>query len=404
MGYDGVFLAKHISTGATWSGGLPDGVAIFWNTKRIKTKGPNDGKVNIGYEDTGSLRKPEAGWSGPHPKKRVNGEKTETYNVYRKKDFTKKPPQLLLERKEPYKLERANQNAIALKLEIKYADGRPGREFLMMTAHLASGNKAKDEATKRDQGRQVARFIQKKNKEIPIIFACDFNNRPGGVTHTEFFNVLRGNTPVTGAYDHFLKKWRCTEETNLPVNERTKADKDMHSPLTIRDAQTDLYQKRRICPKCKKTRALRQGPVFTTDKWRRGGTQVAKKGITRERIDFIFHTKEFRCTGILDITKEKIEKLHMPGWKYPSDHFAIAADLVLPRLGGKATRTESALSKSPRRPSQISTGAHSTSSAQGTVSPRTPDRRRMAQREFSSRRDSPVMVRLLEEIVAAQDN
>merc|ERR1711964_769696 len=31
-------------------------------------------------------------------------------------------------------------------------------------------------------------------------------------------------------------------------------------------------------------------------------------------------------------------------------------------------------------------------------------RRRMAQREFSSRRDSPVMVRLLEEIVAAQDN
>jgi len=33
----------------------------------------------------------------------------------------------------------------------------------------------------------------------------------------------------------------------------------------------------------------------------------------------------------------------------------------------------------------------------------TPLRRRMAQREFSSRRDSPVMVRLLEEIVAAQD-
>merc|ERR1711964_952273 len=31
-------------------------------------------------------------------------------------------------------------------------------------------------------------------------------------------------------------------------------------------------------------------------------------------------------------------------------------------------------------------------------------RRRMAQREFSNRRDSPVMVRLLEEIIAAQDN
>merc|ERR1711964_895720 len=30
-------------------------------------------------------------------------------------------------------------------------------------------------------------------------------------------------------------------------------------------------------------------------------------------------------------------------------------------------------------------------------------RRRMAQREFSSRRDSPTMVRLLEEIIAAQE-
>jgi len=31
-------------------------------------------------------------------------------------------------------------------------------------------------------------------------------------------------------------------------------------------------------------------------------------------------------------------------------------------------------------------------------------KRRLAQREFSSRRDSPVMVRLLQEIIAAQDN
>jgi len=34
----------------------------------------------------------------------------------------------------------------------------------------------------------------------------------------------------------------------------------------------------------------------------------------------------------------------------------------------------------------------------------TPTRRRMAQREFSSRRDSPVMVRLLEQIIDAQDD
>merc|ERR1711900_27415 len=33
-----------------------------------------------------------------------------------------------------------------------------------------------------------------------------------------------------------------------------------------------------------------------------------------------------------------------------------------------------------------------------------PSRRRMAQREFSNRRDSPVMVKLLQEIIDAQDD
>merc|ERR1711964_836389 len=49
-------------------------------------------------------------------------------------------------------------------------------------------------------------------------------------------------------------------------------------------------------------------------------------------------------------------------------------------------------------------GAGTTGTAgAGDATPPTRERRRMAQREFSSRRDSPVMVRLLEEIIAAQD-
>merc|ERR1711900_8152 len=41
MGYDGIFQPKHISKGAEFNGGYPDGVAIFWNTERIQKIGEN---------------------------------------------------------------------------------------------------------------------------------------------------------------------------------------------------------------------------------------------------------------------------------------------------------------------------------------------------------------------------
>merc|ERR1711964_331491 len=72
---------------------------------------------------------------------------------------------------------------------------------------------------------------------------------------------------------------------------------------------------------------LTQEPAFTTSKWRKGGVQVDKRGITNQTIDYIFYTsKDFECTRVLDITKEPIEPLLMPGWRYPSDHFMICAD------------------------------------------------------------------------------
>merc|ERR1711964_158923 len=97
-------------------------------------------------------------------------------------------------------------------------------------------------------------------------------------------------------------------------------------------------------------------PLFTTSKWRKGGVQVDKRGITNQTIDYIFYTSEdFKCARVLDITKEEIEPLLMPGWKYPSDHFMICADLMF----------------APNAPQR--------------------QRRKMAQREHSNRRDSPVM-------------
>jgi len=56
----------------------------------------------------------------------------------------------------------------------------------------------------------------------------------------------------------------------------------------------------------------------------------------------------------------------------------------------------------PTRIEKINTVLRALSTSSGSMNVNR--RRRMAQREFSSRRDSPVMVRLLEEIIAAQDD
>merc|ERR1711964_146170 len=195
---------------------------------------------------------------------------------------------------------------------------RSQQPFLMMTAHIKSGDSPGDVPAKKSQGAEVADFMADAQAEkMPVIFACDFNNRPGGDAHNAFFGQLKArNTHVMSAYA------------------KIGGGKE---------------------------------PEFTTSKWRKGGVQVDKRGKTTQTIDYIFYTaNHFECTRVLDMPPlDTIEPLLlMPGWKYPSDHFMICADL---KFTGKP-------------------------------------RRRMAQREHSNRRDSPVMTRLLQEIIDAQDN
>jgi len=209
MGYDGIFQEKHRSNAARWNGGLPDGCAIFWNTLKIDMVE----EVKVGYSDGGSPKTNSLhalkGWE----ECKKNGRTL--YRKYEMKDGKKSY-------KEEYVAntsgihERASQVALALKLKFKLDDeqrrklGRDGREFLVMTAHLASGNKLEDMPTKRYQGQQVANIIAEQNKahNLPVIFACDFNNAPGGPTHKGFFGTLNdnlGKNPVTSAYASMLQ-------------------------------------------------------------------------------------------------------------------------------------------------------------------------------------------------------
>merc|ERR1711964_216826 len=138
-----------------------------------------------------------------------------------------------------------------------------------------------------------------------------------------------------------------------------------------------------------------------------GGNQPDKRGKTAETIDYIFYTNEFECSRVLGITKDPIEHVRMPGWRYPSDHFSIVADLKLPE---RSSSVRSRPYNSPKSMSSTSPRAAKPAKARyprmvrklsSKGSPRSPHRRRMAQREFSPRRDSRVMTSLLEEIDAA---
>jgi len=377
MGYDGFFQPKHISKGAEWNGGLPDGVAIFWNTQRIhKIK-----QVPVGWKDqngngTGSL---------------TNAGVKKGKNNAPDKDLTG---------------QRAKQVVMALHLQVIETK----HDFLMMTAHVKSGEKTEDLPAKVAQGAEVADIIA--NAGMPVIFACDFNNRPGGDAHRSFFGQLaQRKTKVTSAYSNVLDEWRCVEETDNDIKpERFWKPYRDHSRLTPAEKESDEFQNG-TCPRCKGngikmsdpakeiqqlTRQLKeaesqqvvspeqqvkleaiakkmgfmkkiqnknykleaailmdkkltQEPEFTTAKWRKGGAQEDKRGITNQAIDYIFYTSEPRgednvaleCSRVLGMTKEKIEAIYMPGWKYPSDHFMICADITFTEPEFSNRRTSS---------------------------------------------------------------
>jgi len=113
----------------------------------------------------------------------------------------------------------------------------------------------------------------------------------------------------------------------------------------------------------------------------------------------------------------------LPNFRTPSDHVRIVTDLVYKQTGKSVDLIlESAPTDIRGRPLTLNPengkwipqappadGKVFNSKLKKWVLPRNPKSpgppppRRMAQREFSTRRDSPVMVRLLEQIIAAQD-
>lgn len=154
--------------------------------------------------------------------------------------------------------------------------------FVVVASHNKSGEKAKDLPAKKAQAEFVADLIKREvGDDIPVIFACDFNT----------------NT-TTKAYQAF-------EEKNQKIG-----------PQMI-----SSY----------KTAGSGRETSYTTSKWRKGGPQLDKLGKTTQTIDFIFYSqKDWDVRSTLSIPDQStLEPLLMPGWRYPSDHFSLVADLEL---------------------------------------------------------------------------
>merc|ERR1711964_588996 len=194
----------------------------------------------------------------------------------------------------------------------------------------------------------------------------------------------------------------------------------------------------------------KEEPEYTTAKWRKGGEQLEKiekrnewiknhlpegwtmttgkdgtneyhgpNGETQltspidfgaENEDYIFFYKDdFEVKQVMSIPEySELGENLLLDWRHPSDHFHIQADLeYAQRKASDNNVFQHYVNGSWGDRNQINRGRRDGIIGDPTLTlpqPKTPDRRRrMAIREFSNRRDSPVMVRLLQEIIAAQD-
>lgn len=164
------------------------------------------------------------------------------------------------------------------------------KTFIVVTAHLKSGDNAEDKFTKKAQAKFMAKQMKNlsENETIPVVCAADFNTNPG----TEAFQAFVENT--TGSF-----------ESAYPF----KPEKNEEGG------------------------AQNKTPT-TSYKFRRGGDQPGKCKPISQAIDFIFHSKQWKCARTLSIPKELQELVDakcagLPNWRYPSDHVMIGAELEL---------------------------------------------------------------------------
>merc|ERR1711964_824978 len=147
---------------------------------------------------------------------------------------------------------------------------RTGRLVAVMVSHNKSGKEVdEDKGCKKAQAQRLADILSiEMGENIPILFGCDFNNG----TETESYGIFRNKTPF------------------------------------MAEAYEDIYG---------------ESPTWGSSKWRNAGGHPEKLGVTPNNIDFLFYSRKyFKTLAVLGYPTEDLEFCNLPGYKYPSDHFA----------------------------------------------------------------------------------
>jgi len=145
-----------------------------------------------------------------------------------------------------------------------------GRLLAVMVSHNKSGKEVgEDGYIKMAQAERLVEILEGElGPTIPILYGCDFNNG----TETESYQILRKGASFMG------------------------------------EAYQEIYGR---------------APKWTCTKWRNAGGQPHKVGVTPNNIDFMFYNKRFfKPLAVLGYPDEELEVCSMPGYRYPSDHFA----------------------------------------------------------------------------------
>merc|ERR1711964_387095 len=94
----------------------------------------------------------------------------------------------------------------------------------------------------------------------------------------------------------------------------------------------ELYKKLKLTEKTAHQPDVNEDAPMTAWKNRLFGEQLEKAGKQfKEELDYIFCEEEkWQVIRVLKVPhRDDIEECKMPGWKYPSDHFMIMAELAL---------------------------------------------------------------------------
>eukprot|EP00450_Noctiluca_scintillans_P032992 CAMPEP_0194539628 /NCGR_PEP_ID=MMETSP0253-20130528/79631_1 /TAXON_ID=2966 /ORGANISM="Noctiluca scintillans" /LENGTH=274 /DNA_ID=CAMNT_0039385921 /DNA_START=174 /DNA_END=998 /DNA_ORIENTATION=- len=161
-----------------------------------------------------------------------------------------------------------------------------GLRIVVVSTHLTAGKTASIEAKRAMEAQELLHNVQRISDGMPVLLAGDLNA-----------------LPVPDAKIGEPLAYRCV----------------LDHPLDLQSA----YVKSPVSAKSLSAVGGFLEPPYTTWKKR-------PEGEIRRTIDFIFHSSCFKVVALLEMPTEKdLPAERVPSFSYPSDHFALAVDLLI---------------------------------------------------------------------------